>query len=131
MALNCVSHLPFLGFAMTVMRNIPKQLVYRKFSRGVKGRGQKAVQDRVDIEEILRTSGVTTVAPVTSTSKSVATKGTNSCPKDDAFKKWQASEERTNLLKQGERRLVLDFNNSDVDFIFNVPIDPSTVFFNF
>ena len=86
---------------MTVLRKIPRQLVHRNLSRAVKGKKQKVIEDNIDIQRILGGSGV-------NSSEKSQSGAANDSPKDqaksEAFKKWQASEERTNLLKQGERR---------------------------
>lgn len=95
-----IRHLP--GFPITVIRPIPKTLVYRNFSKKIKGKRQKVIKDNVDIEGILRSSSA-----ASTTKPAIEIAATNDSPKDREIKTWQTSEERTNLLKQGERRLAL------------------------
>lgn len=86
------------GCPLRTLQNFPKPLVYRKFSQRVKRRRQTVAKTGIDIDGILSSTST----------KKVPTAATNDpasvSPKDEVLKTWQASEERTNLLKQGERR---------------------------
>ena len=97
----CASYVPFTGFSVTVLRKIPRQLVHRNLSRTVKGKKQKAIKNNIDIQGILGSSGVNSGRKSLSDANNDSPKDQ---AKDEAFRKWQTSEERTNLLKQGERR---------------------------
>ena len=81
------------------MRNISNKLFYRNFSRKLKGKRPKVIKqkDNVDIKGILKSSSAapTSIKPVVESAAS---------RKDIEIKTWQASEQRTILLKQGERR---------------------------
>lgn len=86
------------GCPSRTLQNFPKPLVYKNFSQRVKRRKQTVAKTSVDIDGILSSTST----------KKVPTAATNDpasvSPKDETLKTWQTSEERTNLLKQGERR---------------------------
>lgn len=92
----------FPGFLTTLVQGFSSKLFYRNLSQKVKGKRPKLTnikqKDSVDIEGILKRPGAvvgTAEPPVVDSSETT---------KEIEIKKWQASRERTNLLKQGERR---------------------------
>lgn len=95
-------HTRFPGFLTTLVEGFSSKLFYRNLSQKVKGKRPKLTnikqKDSVDIEGILKRPGavVGSAEPLVVDS-SETTKGIE-------IKKWQASRQRTNLLKQGERR---------------------------
>ena len=96
------SHPRFPGFLTTLVQGFSSKLFYRNLSQKVKGKRPKLTnikqKDSVDIEGILKRPGaVVGSAESLVVDSSETTKGIE-------IKKWQASRQRTNLLKQGERR---------------------------
>ena len=96
------SHPHFPGFLTTLVQGFSSKLFYRNLSQKVKGKRPKLTnikqKDSVDIEGILKRPGaVVGSAESLVVDSSETTKGIE-------IKKWQASRQRTNLLKQGERR---------------------------
>ena len=92
----------FPGFLTTLVQGFSSKLFYRNLSQKVKGKRPKLTnikqKDSVDIEGILKRPGaVVGSAESLVVDSSETTKGIE-------IKKWQASRQRTNLLKQGERR---------------------------
>lgn len=95
-------HPRFPGFLTTLVQGFSSKLFYRNLSQKVKGKRPKLTnikqKDSVDIEGILKRPGaVVGCAEPLVVDSSETTKGIE-------IKKWQASRQRTNLLKQGERR---------------------------
>ena len=93
-------HFPFVGFSTTALPRFPGQLVYRNYSRRLKGKRPKGEKESIDIEGILKSSTANKESPATPNASEVS----NDSPGNEEIKKWQVSEDRTNLLKQGERR---------------------------
>lgn len=96
------SHPRFPGFLTTLVQGFSSKPFYRNLSQKVKGKRPKLTnikqKDSVDIEGILKRPGaVVGSAESLVVDSSETTKGIE-------IKKWQASRQRTNLLKQGERR---------------------------
>ncbi|CAH3113831.1 unnamed protein product [Porites lobata] len=99
------SHPRFPGFLTTLVQGFSSKLFYRNLSQKVKGKRPKLTnikqKDSVDIEGILKRPGAVVVsAESLVVDSSETTKGIE-------IKKWQASRQRTNLLKQGERRVAV------------------------
>lgn len=95
-------HTRFPGFLTTLVEGFSSKLFYRNLSQKVKGKRPKLTnikqKDSVDIEGILKRPGaVVGSAESLVVDSSETTKGIE-------IKTWQASRQRTNLLKQGERR---------------------------
>lgn len=101
------SHPLFPGFLTIFAQSFPRKLFYRNFSRKVKGKRPNLTnmkqKDSVDIDGILKRPGAVlgTAEPLVLDS--------NETTKEIEIKKWQASRQRTNLLKQGERRCTFQF----------------------
>lgn len=96
-------HFPFVGFSTTALPRFPGQLVYRNYSRRLKGKRPKGEKESIDIEGILKSSTAKKESPATPNVSEVS----NDSPGNEEIKKWQVSEDRTNLLKQGERRVAI------------------------
>jgi len=84
------------------MRNVRKQQVcHRNYTRRARKKKQTVQEEgKIDIGGILRGSGAS------SGNKLVAGNGTatKKSTQDSAVKVWQGSEERTSLLRKGEKR---------------------------
>lgn len=95
-------HPRFPGFLTTLVHGFSSKLFYRNLSQKVKGKRPKLTnmkqKDSVDIEGILKRPGA-----VVGTAEPLVV-DTSETTKEIEIKKWQASRQRTNLLKQGERR---------------------------
>ena len=100
--MSTVYHPRFPGFLTTLVQGFSSKLFYRNLSQKVKGKRPKLTnikqKDSVDIEGILKRPGavVGSAEPLVVDSRETT--------KEIEIKKWQASRQRTTLLKQGERR---------------------------
>ena len=101
MATLCGFHsLLILGrFSRSTLARFPRHFIYRNYSRRLKGKRQQVAKDSIDIEGILKGSPAISSAPSPPAAKVV-----NESENDERIKNWQVSEQRTNLLKQGEKR---------------------------
>lgn len=81
------------------MARFPRHFIHRNYSRRLKGKRHQVAKDSIDIEGILRGSPA-----ISNATSPPASEVGNESENDEGIKNWQVSEERTNLLKQGEKR---------------------------
>ncbi|XP_044164074.1 uncharacterized protein LOC122948353 [Acropora millepora] len=104
MATLCGFHslLIFGRVSRSTLARFPRHFIYRNYSRRLKGKRQQVAKDGIDIEGILKGSPA-----ISSASSPPASKVVNESENDERIKNWQVSEQRTNLLKQGEKRVAI------------------------
>ena len=87
-----------------IMRNVRKQQVcHRNYTRRARKRKQQTVQEegKIDIGDILSGSGASSGNRKLVAGNNTVTKKST---QDTVVKVWQGSEERTSLLRKGEKK---------------------------